>query len=221
MKLGFDYYIENGYKVFTKYFHLKRGTCCQSGCRHCPWKFKNNKMNNPDLEDLYFDMDGVLANFHGKISKLIKEHYADDSITEKIVPVEKLTDNIYIEGHEEREPFIEAFEPIPGFYRDLEPMPGAIEAYKELFKHYNVFILSTASWGNPSSWTDKRLWVEDNLGEFGYKRLMLSHHKDKFYGRALIDDRIKNGAVNFKGEFIHLWTEKFPTIQSVLNHLLP
>jgi len=35
-----DYYIENGLYVFTKWFHLKRGTCCKNGCRHCPYGFK-------------------------------------------------------------------------------------------------------------------------------------------------------------------------------------
>ncbi|MDB5273872.1 MAG: hypothetical protein JWO58_2239 [Chitinophagaceae bacterium] len=33
-----DFYIENGLYVFTEAYHLKRGTCCQNGCRHCPWK---------------------------------------------------------------------------------------------------------------------------------------------------------------------------------------
>ena len=34
-----DYYLsEEGYIVFTEQYHLKRGYCCQSGCRHCPWK---------------------------------------------------------------------------------------------------------------------------------------------------------------------------------------
>ena len=33
------YYMENGLMVFTRAFHLKRGYCCQSGCRHCPWDF--------------------------------------------------------------------------------------------------------------------------------------------------------------------------------------
>lgn len=218
MKLGFDYYIENGYKVFTKAFHLKRGHCCKNGCRHCPWNYKNTKMNK---EDLFFDMDGVLADFHGKINKLIKAHYADESITTKIVPVESLSENVWIEGHPEREPFIEMFEPIPGFYRDLEPVEGAIEVLKELSKHYNVFVLSTASWGNPSCWTDKRLWVEEHLGDYGHKKLILTHHKNQHSGRALIDDRTKNGAAQFKGEHIHLWTEKFPDLQTVLKYLLP
>jgi hypothetical protein len=34
---GIDYYIENGKYVFTAWFHLKRGHCCESGCRHCPY----------------------------------------------------------------------------------------------------------------------------------------------------------------------------------------
>ncbi len=33
-----DYYLENGNMVFTKHYHLKRGHCCNSGCRHCPYR---------------------------------------------------------------------------------------------------------------------------------------------------------------------------------------
>jgi hypothetical protein len=33
-----DFYWENGLMVFTKSYHLKRGYCCGSGCRHCPYK---------------------------------------------------------------------------------------------------------------------------------------------------------------------------------------
>lgn len=34
---GLDFYQENGYIVFTAWHHLKRGSCCGSGCRHCPY----------------------------------------------------------------------------------------------------------------------------------------------------------------------------------------
>ena len=37
---GIDYYTENGFTVFTAVFLRKRGYCCQSGCRHCPYGFK-------------------------------------------------------------------------------------------------------------------------------------------------------------------------------------
>jgi hypothetical protein len=39
---GIDYYWENGLMVFTAEYHLKRGYCCDSGCRHCPYN-KDNK----------------------------------------------------------------------------------------------------------------------------------------------------------------------------------
>ena len=34
---GVDYDIERGRWVFTAAYHLRRGTCCASGCRHCPY----------------------------------------------------------------------------------------------------------------------------------------------------------------------------------------
>ena len=36
-----DYYFENGLLVYTAAFHLKRGYCCGSGCRHCPYEPKH------------------------------------------------------------------------------------------------------------------------------------------------------------------------------------
>lgn len=42
LKEGEDYYFnEQGLMVFTAKYHLKRGYCCQNGCRHCPYGFKN------------------------------------------------------------------------------------------------------------------------------------------------------------------------------------
>jgi 23S rRNA (cytidine1920-2'-O)/16S rRNA (cytidine1409-2'-O)-methyltransferase len=34
---GADYYIEDGLMVLTEGFLLRRGYCCESGCRHCPY----------------------------------------------------------------------------------------------------------------------------------------------------------------------------------------
>ena len=35
---GEDYYWEGTAMVFTARFHLRRGYCCESNCRHCPYK---------------------------------------------------------------------------------------------------------------------------------------------------------------------------------------
>jgi len=41
LKEGLDYYIEKGQWVFTEHFLLRRGDCCGSGCRHCPYGRRN------------------------------------------------------------------------------------------------------------------------------------------------------------------------------------
>lgn len=33
-----DFYMEGPYMVFTEAYHLRRGYCCNSNCRHCPYK---------------------------------------------------------------------------------------------------------------------------------------------------------------------------------------
>ena len=33
-----DFYLEGGRMVFTAAYHLRRGYCCGSQCRHCPYK---------------------------------------------------------------------------------------------------------------------------------------------------------------------------------------
>lgn len=35
-----DYYLSvEGYIVFTEKYHLRRGYCCKSGCKHCPYGY--------------------------------------------------------------------------------------------------------------------------------------------------------------------------------------
>ena len=36
------YFNEQGYMVFTEYYHKKRGYCCKNGCKHCPFGFKKS-----------------------------------------------------------------------------------------------------------------------------------------------------------------------------------
>ena len=104
----------------------------------------------------------------------------------------------------------------------MNPIDGAISSVTKLLTSpkYEVYFLSTAPWNNPSAWTDKRLWVEEHFGETINRRLILTHRKDLLNGDILIDDRPNNGAKDFKGQWIHFGTEKFPDWPSVLNYLL-
>ncbi len=40
---GDFYFSEEGYKVFTEQYLLKRGYCCENSCIHCPYGFDKSK----------------------------------------------------------------------------------------------------------------------------------------------------------------------------------
>jgi len=44
---GIDYTIEKGRWIFTAAFLLRRGYCCESGCRNCPYGFRRPSENSP------------------------------------------------------------------------------------------------------------------------------------------------------------------------------
>lgn len=38
-----EFYLnKQGYRVFKKEYHLRRGFCCKSGCKHCPYGYDKN-----------------------------------------------------------------------------------------------------------------------------------------------------------------------------------
>lgn len=45
---GDHYFTSEGYIVFTEQYHLKRGYCCESGCRHCPYGYGGKTKVRPD-----------------------------------------------------------------------------------------------------------------------------------------------------------------------------
>lgn len=40
---GIDFYREGDFIVFTAHYLEKRGYCCRSGCRHCPYGYVKPK----------------------------------------------------------------------------------------------------------------------------------------------------------------------------------
>ena len=143
---------------------------------------------------LYFDMDGVLVDFVSGINRLPKKTFLE---------------------------YQENLDEAPGIFSLMDPMPGAIEAVTALSQRYDVYILSTAPWRNPSAWADKLRFVQTYFPEVFCKRLILSHHKELCRGDYLIDDRPRHGAGEFEGEWIHFGSKRFPDWESVLSYLLP
>jgi hypothetical protein len=95
---------------------------------------------------------------------------------------------------------------IIGFFSSMKPMFGFLDAWKTLSEHYDMRFLSRPSPYNLGSYTEKAVWVRDNMG--GIDALeVLNLNPDKSIvgevGDYLIDDWDIHGQTEFKGEFIH------------------
>ena len=145
---------------------------------------------------LYIDLDNTLVDFRKRMEAL---------------------DPLVLAKYENR------MDEAPGIFALMPAMPGALDAYAELAQLFDTYILSTAPWLNPSAWQHKIEWVHEHLGvdedSPAYKRLILTHHKNLNRGDFLVDDRPKNGADQFEGEWIHFGSEAFPEWASVLSYL--
>jgi Family of unknown function (DUF5522) len=49
---GIDFYKEGEKVVFTSVYHLKRGYCCHSKCRHCPYGLGVAQAVNVEIKGL-------------------------------------------------------------------------------------------------------------------------------------------------------------------------
>ena len=151
------------------------------------------KLHKEPKKILYIDMDNVVVDFESGIAQL--------------------TDR-------ERLEYSGRLDEVPNIFSKMKPKEGAVEAVKALSEVYDVYILSTAPWKNPSAWCDKLEWVKKYLGCDMEKRLILSHHKNLNRGDYLIDDRLKNGAAMFNGELIRFGSCLYPDWSAITDYLL-
>lgn len=86
---------------------------------------------------VFIDMDNVLVDFQSGI--------------------DRLTD-------EQKQEYTERYDEVPGIFSLMDPVPGSIESVKTLSDHFDLYILSTSPWKNPSAWSDKLLWVQKYFG---------------------------------------------------------
>lgn len=153
---------------------------------------------------LYLDIDGVVADF-------------DKAMLELCPEMEFLKNT----GPEDRSQKVdEIVKSNPLIFEELPPFEGSVEAVNKLFEIYEVYFLSTPMWDIPESFMGKRLWLEKYFGNQCRKKLILTHRKDLVHGDYLVDDRLKNGAKEFKGFHLHFGTETFPSWVETLNFLV-
>lgn len=147
---------------------------------------------------IYIDMDGVLVDFESALTKVSPEML---------------------------EKFAGEYDNIPGIFALMDPVPGALEAVDRLKEKYDLYILSSSPWENPTALGDKLAWIKKYFGGEGrenifFRKVIFSSVKHLNRGDILIDDRTANGAGDFLGRHIHFGSSEFPNWQSVLNSLL-
>src|ERR1035437_10007771 len=118
---------------------------------------------------IYIDMDGVLCRFYEAARKALQEN-----------PNQPYPQSQW------------------GFFLKLNPVVDAIESFKYLSKHYDVWILTRPSTRNVNCYTEKAQWVWDHLGYHAVEKLIFSCDKNLLKGDYLIDDNIWE----FEGEHI-------------------
>ena len=147
----------------------------------------NNKLEQK--KRVYVDMDNTLCNFSSR----------SEEMKEKSKGTLRYPQSQY------------------GFFTSLEPLPGAIDGYRALEAHFEVYILTAPSYRNPLCYTEKRVWVGEHLGEETTKNLIICKRKGLLKGDFLIDDHLYP---EFEGEQIQIGTAPFETWKEVLDYLL-
>lgn len=140
---------------------------------------------------VYVDMDGVLCDYAGAYKRDI------ESNPTQIYPQSQF-----------------------GFFLNLEPLENAIETFKMLEKHFDMWILTRPSVYNVMCYTEKAMWVKNHLGFDIQCKTIIACDKSLLKGDFLIDDTTQFGQTEFEGEFIHFGTDKFPDWKTIRNYLL-
>lgn len=145
---------------------------------------------------LFIDMDNVLADFGG---------YVENNLNEEIKQSAKDLDEI------------------PGIFAQFPIVEGAKEALKDLKEEYELFILSTSPWNNPTALQDKQNWLKLHFGDMFHKHVIFTHHKNMCIqpNAWLVDDRPDHGAYLFGEHWLHFGKKgKYKTWNDVKEYLL-
>lgn len=149
------------------------------------------------------DMDGVLVDLQSEINNFFKEN-----------PHEFLK-------------YKNSPDLIPNLFKNPKPIKDAIESVIKLTEKYDVFIATASPWKNEEAVTHKIKWLKKYFGDLFYKKVFITHRKDMLVGDYLIDDRLANGAKEFRGELLRFGYDidnnrenKFKNWNEILNYLL-
>ncbi len=131
-----------------------------------------------------FDMDGVFCNYDESMDRYLKE-------------IANPTSPHYVRTRD-REPEyirrrIKLIRNQPGWWRNLKPYAPGFEILKIARDlDFMIYILTKATREAPNSYTEKVLWIEENVPNPEELRIIEAEDKSVVYGKVFVEDYPKN-----------------------------
>lgn len=145
------------------------------------------------MQRLLIDMDDVMADTGQKIITMVNDTfgttYTKEILASDLIAKEEYQEKYLTQRHRLWD---------KGFFRDIPLMPDAQEVIGELYKKYEIFIVSAAT-EFPNSMSEKLEWLEDYFPYIGWSHTVFCGHKWMIKADYIIDDHEKN-LINFSGK---------------------
>lgn len=137
-----------------------------------------------------------------------------------VCDIKKAVDEFRNNNEQEKESLIYKYPwSNPGFFSNLDPIKKSVESVFYLSEKYDVWFISKPSFRNIESYSDKARWIRKIFGYDYQKKLILCGDKSLLKGKILIDDEENAGQVNFEGIWIRIFSEDYPSWDSVIKRV--
>ncbi len=137
------------------------------------------------MKRILIDMDDVLADTASKVIRMVNERSGKQWRKDEMASPEVWAE--FVKDYTPNRQFLWE----KGFFADLEPIPMAKEVVAELYKRYEIFIVSAAT-EFPLSMTEKLDWLAVHFPYIGWEHTVFCGHKHMIRADYIIDDHEKN-----------------------------
>ena len=139
---------------------------------------------------LLLDMDGIIADFNlyslQTYNRIFGTKYDESKVDQYIGDHEVIDKSIDVKAL--RRPYKD-----PGSFINLPVIPGSQAAVAKLLKFFDIFVVTTQYYGNPTCVHEKHVWLQRHFPAIADQGVF-TKHKPQVKGDILVDDRPSNCA---------------------------